>query len=76
MTKRTKVKEFLELVHTNTYETFRVHAWGRYRYFITFSDDYSRFGYVHRKSDALDTLIEFKVGSNNLYWIYTPSHFN
>ena len=44
--------------------------------FITFSDYYSRFGYVHRKSDALDTLIEFKVGSNNLYWIYTPSHFN
>ena len=44
--------------------------------FITYSDDYSRFGYVHRKSNALDTSIEFKVGSNNLYWVYTPSHFD
>ena len=29
--------------------------------FITFSDDYSRFGYVHRKFDVLDTFIEFKA---------------
>ena len=76
MTKRTRAKECLELVHTDMYGTFNVHVWGGYGYFITFSDDYFRFGYVHRRSNALDTLIEFKVGSNNLYWIYTPSHFN
>ena len=73
MTKKTIAKECLELVHTNTYETFRVHAWGRYRYFITFSDDYSRFGYVHRRYDALDTFIEFKAGSDNLLGIHTKS---
>ena len=61
MTKRNKVKGCLELVYTNMYETFNVHAWEEYGYFITFSDDYSRFGYVHRKFDVLDTFIEFKA---------------
>ena len=73
MIKRTRVKEYLELVHTNMYGTFSVHVWGGYRYFITFSNDYFRFGYVHRKSDALDTFIEFKARSNNLLGIHTKS---
>ena len=62
ITKKTRAKECLELVHTDMYETFSVHAWVGYGYFITFIDDYSRFEYVHRKSDALDTFIEFKTG--------------
>ena len=60
MTKKTRVKECLELVHTNMYGNFSVHAWGGYGYFITFSDGYSRFEYTLRRSNALDTLIEFK----------------
>ena len=48
---------------------------GKYRYFITFSDDYSRFGCAHRESDALDTFIEFKAGSDNLLGKYN-CHFN
>ena len=66
MTKRTRAKECLELVHTDMYGTFSVHARGGYGYFITFSGDYSSFEYVHRRSDALETFIEFKVGSDNL----------
>ena len=73
MTKSTRAKKCLELVHTNMYETFNVHAWGEYGYFITFSDDYSRFGYVHRKSDALDTFIVFKAGLDNLLGVHTKS---
>ena len=73
MIKRTIAKECLELVYTDMYGTFSVHAWKGYGYFITFSDDYSRFRYIHRKSDALDTFIEFKVGSNNLLGIHTKS---
>ena len=73
MTKRTRVKECLELVCTNMYGTFIVHAWEGYEYFIIFSGDYSRFEYVHRRSDALDTFIEFKVGSDNLLGIQTKS---
>ena len=73
MTKRTRAKECLEFVYTDIYGTFSVYAWEGYGYFITFSDDYSRFGYVHRKSSALDTFIEFEVGSDNLLGIHTKS---
>ena len=34
----------MELVHTNLYEPFNVHVWAEYGWFITFNDDYSRFG--------------------------------
>ena len=37
-----------------------------YGYFITFSDDYSRFGYVYSKFDALDKFIKSKAKSDNL----------
>ena len=60
-------------MHTNMYETFSIHTWGEYGYFITFSDDYSGFGYVHKKSDALGTFIEFKVGLDNQLGIHTKS---
>lgn len=59
-----RAKEYLELVHTKVCGPFNVHAkWG-YKYFITFTDDYSRFGYVylmHSKCNAFDKFIEFKV---------------
>ena len=55
------------------YGTFRAHAWGGYGYFIVFSDDYSKFGYVHRRSDVLDIFIKFKAGSDNLFGIHTKS---
>ena len=44
MTKRIRAKECLESVHTNMYITFSIYAWERYEYFITFNDNYSRFG--------------------------------
>ena len=47
MTKRTRGMKCLELVHTGMNGTFSVHAWGGYGYFITFTDEYSRFRYVH-----------------------------
>ena len=59
--------------YINMYATFSAHAWGGYGYFITFSDDYSRFRYMHGKSDALDTFIEFKARSDNLLGIHIKS---
>ena len=44
MTKRTRAKEYSELVHIEMYGIFSVHTWGGYGYFITFSNDYSRLG--------------------------------
>ena len=38
---------------------FFVFMHGKYEYVIILLIKYSRFGYVDRKSDALDTIIEF-----------------
>ena len=46
--------------------SFSVHARGGYKYFITFTDDYLRYGYVYlmkNKSEALNTFKEFKAES-------------
>ena len=56
-------------MHIDMYGTFGAHARGGYGYFITFNDDYSRFGYVYRKSNALDKFIEFKAELDNILGI-------
>ena len=46
-------KEPLQLVHSDIYSLLSVQARGGYEYFVTFIDDYSRYGYVylmHKKS--------------------------
>ena len=46
--------------------SFSVHARGGYEYFITFTDDYLRYGYVYlmkNKSEALNKFKEFKAES-------------
>ena len=54
----------LELVHTDVYGPMIVQArWG-YDYFITFTDDYSRYGYIYlmrHKSEAFEKFQEFKA---------------
>ena len=42
-----KAKELLELVHMNVCGPMSTQAKGGYLYFITFTDDYSRYGYVY-----------------------------
>ena len=54
----------LDLIHSDVCGPFSVHARGGYEYFITFTDDYSRYGYVYlmkKKSEALDIFKEFKA---------------
>ena len=56
----------LDLIHSDVCGPFSVHARGGYEYFITFTDDYSRYGYVYlmkKKSEALDKFKEFKAES-------------
>ena len=52
-------------MHIDVYESFCVYAqkvWA----FDHFIDKYFSFGYVDRKSDALDKFIEFKAELDNL----------
>ena len=56
----------LDLIHSNVCGSFSVHARGGYEYLITFTNYYSRYGYVYlmkKKSEALDKFKEFKVES-------------
>ena len=58
-----RVKELLGLIHTDVCGPMSVHAKGGYRYFIIFTDDFNRFGYVYLmkyKSEAFEKFKEFK----------------
>ena len=54
----------LELVHTDVCGPMCVQARGGYEYFVTFTDDYSRYGFVylmHQKSETFDKFQEYKA---------------
>ena len=58
-----KAKDLLELVHSDVCSPMSIQARGGYEYFITFIDDYSRFGYVYlikRKSKVFEKFKEFR----------------
>ncbi|KAK4855041.1 hypothetical protein QYF36_003447 [Acer negundo] len=74
MTKRTfsakgaRATECLGLIHTDVCGPMSIQARGGYEYFITFTDDYSRFGFVYlmrHKSDAFDMFKAFKAEVEN-----------
>ena len=57
-------KEPLQLVHSDICGPLSVHARGGYEYFVTFIDDYSRYGYVYlmqKKSETFGKFKEFMV---------------
>ena len=58
----------LELVHTDVCGPMSTQEKGGYEYFITFTDDYSRYGYVYlmrRKSKAFEKFKEFRAEVEN-----------
>ena len=63
-----RAKEVLDLVHTDLCGSTPTSARGGYEYFITFIDDYSRYGYIYlmrHKSEAFDKFKEFKAEVEN-----------
>ena len=53
-------KEPLQLVHSDVCGPLSVQARGGYEYFITFIDDYSRYGYVYLMHKKFETFGKFK----------------
>ena len=56
--------KLLELVHTDVCSPINIRAYEGYEYFITFTDDHSRYGYVyliHHKSDSFEKLKEYRT---------------
>ena len=59
-----RAKDLLKLIHSDVCGPMSVQARGGYEYFITFTNDYSRFGYVYlmkRKSEAFEKFKEFRA---------------
>ena len=62
--KAERAKEILNLIHTDVCGPMTTPARGGYEYFITFTDDNSRYGYVYlmrRKSDSFEKFKECKA---------------
>ncbi|KAJ9538501.1 LOW QUALITY PROTEIN: hypothetical protein OSB04_031234 [Centaurea solstitialis] len=58
-----RAKELLEIIHIDVCRPFSHEARGGYRYFITFTNDFSRYGYVYlirHKSEAFEKFKEFQ----------------
>ncbi|KAL0556725.1 hypothetical protein IC582_005241 [Cucumis melo] len=64
-----RAKEPLKLIHSNLCGLMNVKARGGFEYFISFIDDYSRYGYLYlmeHKSEALEKFKEYKAEVENL----------
>ena len=55
-----RVTKSLELVHTDVCSPMRVQARGGYEYFFTFTDDYSRYGFVYLMRQKFETFDKFR----------------
>ncbi|RVW30669.1 Retrovirus-related Pol polyprotein from transposon TNT 1-94 [Vitis vinifera] len=63
-----RCNDVLELIHTDICGPFPTPSWNGQQYFITFIDDYSRYGYlylIHEKSQSLDVFKNFKAEVEN-----------
>ena len=63
-----RAQDLLELVHSDLCGPMSTQARGGYEYFITFIDNYSRFGYVYlmkQNSEAFEKFKEFKAEVEN-----------
>ena len=62
--KGNRSKKVLELVHSYLCGPMNIQARGGFEYFITFIDDYSRYGYIYlmcRKSEAFEKFKEYRA---------------
>ena len=63
-----RASDLLGLIHTDVCGPMSTCTRNDYYYFITFSDDYSRYGYVYlmrHKSESFDEFKEFKTKVEN-----------
>ena len=52
--------DLLEIIHTDVCSPMSVEARGGYRYFLTFTDDLSRYGYIYLMKHKSETFEKFK----------------
>src|SRR6266516_3725314 len=52
--------DVLDIIHIDVYSPMSVEARGGYRYFLTFTDDLSRYGYIYLMKHNSETFAKFK----------------
>ncbi|KAJ9557500.1 hypothetical protein OSB04_012114 [Centaurea solstitialis] len=62
-----RATDLLEIIHTDVCGPFSHVARGGYRYFITFTDDFSRYGYVYLMRHKSETFEKFKEYQNEVH---------
>ena len=59
-----RATDLLEIIHTDVYGPMNIEARGGYHYFLTFTDDLSRYGYIYllkHKSETIESSKNFRV---------------
>ena len=55
-----RATDLLEIIHTDVCDPMSVDARGKYRYFLTFTDYLSRYGYIYLMKHKSETFQKFK----------------
>ena len=55
-----RANDLLEVIHTDVCGSMSVEARGGYRYFLTFTDDLSRYGYIYLMKHKSEIVERFK----------------
>lgn len=74
--KGNRTSDVLELIHSDLCGPMSVQARGGFEYFVTFTDDYSRYGYIYllrRKSECFEKFKEFKAVTEKQHGKYIKS---
>ena len=62
--KGNRSNELLELVYADVCGPINIRDYGGYKYFITLTNDHSRYGYIylmHHKSDSFEKFKEYRT---------------
>ena len=54
-----RATDLLEIIHTDVCDPMSVEARGEYRYFLTFTDDLRRYGYIYLMKQKSETFEKF-----------------
>ena len=55
-----RATDLLEIIHTDVWGPMSVEACGGYRYFLTFTDDLGRYGYIYLMKHKSEIFKKFK----------------
>src|SRR5215216_5364975 len=61
-----RANDLLEIIHTDVCGPMSVEARGEYRYFLIFTDDFNRYGYIYLMKHKFETFEKFKEFQNEV----------